>query len=90
LAQKLNISLTLAPSDSAAAPSNLQGKTGRDFDKGFVEYQIQAHQDNIDKIQTQLLPAASNPQVKAYLQKTLAAMQGHLASLKQVQQQLGS
>jgi putative membrane protein len=90
LAQKLNISLTPAPSDTAATPSDLQGKTGRDFDKAFVEYQIKAHQDNIDKIQTQLLPAASNPEVKAYLQKTLTAMQGHLASLKQVQQQLGS
>jgi len=90
LAQKLNISLTPAASDTATISADLQDKTGRDFDKAFVEYQIKAHQDNIDKIQTQLLPAASNPEVKAYLQKTLAAMQGHLASLKQVQQQLGS
>jgi putative membrane protein len=90
LAQKLNITLTPAPSDTAGIPADLTGKTRRDFDKTFVEFQIKAHQDNIDKIQTQLLPAASNPEVKAYLQKTLTAMQGHLASLKQVQQQLGS
>jgi putative membrane protein len=96
LAQKLNISLTPAtgggasPADSTALPSDLQGKTGRDFDKAFVDHEIKDHEDNIQKIQTQLLPAASNPEVKAYLQKTLTAMQGHLASLKQVQQQLGS
>jgi putative membrane protein len=96
LAQKLNITLTPATgaeasgADSAAVPPELQGKTGRDFDKAFIEHEVQEHQDNIEKIQTQLLPAASNPEVKAYLQKTLAAIEGHLASLKQVQQQLGS
>jgi putative membrane protein len=96
LAQKLNITLTPAAgaetsaADSTALPSDIQGKTGRDFDKAFVEHEIKDHEDNIQKIQTQLLPAASNPEVKAYLQKTLTAMQGHLASLKQVQQQLGS
>lgn len=94
LAQKLNI--TLAPatgagaaSDSTSLPSELQGKTGRVFDKAFVEHEIKDHEDNIQKIQTQLLPAASNPEVKAYLQKTLSAIQGHLASLKQVRQRLG-
>jgi putative membrane protein len=96
LAQKLSVSLTPAmgaeasPADSSALPSDLQGKTGRDFDKAFVEHMIKGHEDNIQKIQTQLLPAASNPEVKAYLQETLTAMQGHLASLQQVQQQLGS
>lgn len=96
LAQKLNISLTpptgagASAADSTALPSDLQGKTGRDFDKAFVDHEIKDHEDNIQRIQTQLLPAASNPEVKAYLQDTLTAMRGHLASLKQVQQQLGS
>jgi putative membrane protein len=94
LAQKLNISLAPATgveaSDTSALPSDLQGKTGRDFDKAFVDHEIKDHEDNIQKIQTQLLPAASNPEVKAYLQETLTAIQGHLASLKQVRQQLGS
>lgn len=96
LAQKLNISLTPATgaeasaADSSALPSDLQGKTGPDFDRAFVELEIKGHEDNIQKIQTQLLPAASNAEVKAYIQKTLTAIQGHLASLKQVQQQLGS
>jgi hypothetical protein len=37
LAQKLNISLAPAPSDTAAVPADLQGKTGRDFDSRDVE-----------------------------------------------------
>ena len=89
LAQKLSLSLTVSPADGATVPPELQGKAGREFDRAFLEDQIKAHEQNIEKLQTQLLPAASNPEVKAYLQKTLAAMQGHLASLKQVQQQLG-
>jgi putative membrane protein len=95
LAQKLDVTLTPAAgaggsaTDSTGLPSDLQGKTGRDFDKAFVEHEIKDHEDNIQKIQSQLLPAASDPQIKAYLQKTLTAMQGHLTRLKQVQQQLG-
>jgi putative membrane protein len=95
LAQKLSVSLTPAADadvsggDRDSLPPELQGKTGPDFDKAFVELESEKHHDNIGKIQTQLLPAAQNAEVKAYLQKTLTEMQGHLVSLKQVQQRLG-
>jgi putative membrane protein len=91
LAQKLSVTLTpaaegeTAVADSGALPPELQGKTGPDFDKGFVEYEIKEHAVNIEKIQNELLPAAPNPELRAYLQQTLTAMQGHLAALKQVQ-----
>jgi predicted outer membrane protein len=75
--------------DSAAVPPELQGKIGPDFDVAFVEHEIQEHQGNIEKIQSQLLPAAQNPELKAYLQKTLTVMHQHLASLKQVEPQPG-
>ncbi|HZA97954.1 MAG TPA: DUF4142 domain-containing protein, partial [Gemmatimonadales bacterium] len=61
-----------------------------EFDRAFVQHQIQLHENNIQKIQTQLLPAVEEPQVKAYLQKTLKAMQGHLATLQKTEQQLSS
>jgi putative membrane protein len=96
LAQKLNVDLipsaggSVAAADSAALPSDLQGKTGSAFDKAFVQHEIADHQSNIEKIQGQILPSVQNDQVKSYLQKTVTEMQGHLSSLKQVQQQLGS
>ena len=96
LAQKLNVNLTSAQggnvsaADSAAMPADLQGKSGTDFDKAFVQHEIDDHQANIEKIETQIMPSLQNEQVKAYLQKTLTAMQGHLSSLQKVQQQLGS
>jgi putative membrane protein len=94
LAQKLNVTLTpaaegeTAAADSAALPPELQGKTGPDFDKGFVEHEIKEHAANIEKIQNDLLPAAPNAEMRAYLQRTLTAMQGHLAVLEQVQERL--
>ncbi len=96
LAQKLNVRLTPAQggdvtaADSAAMPADLQGKTGGDFDRAFIEHEIKDHESNIDKIENQLLPAAQDPQLKAYLQKTLAEMQGHLANLTEVEQKIGA
>jgi putative membrane protein len=96
LAKKLNVSLTpstggsVTASDSAAMPAELRGASGAEFDRAFVQQQIQLHQNNIQKIQNQMLPAVEEPQLKAYLQKTLKAMQGHLATLEKTEQQLTS
>lgn len=96
LAQKLNVTLTpaqggsVSAADSAAMPADLQGKSGRNFDRAFVQHEIADHQSNIQKLQTQAIPSARDAAVKAYLQKTVTEMQAHLSSLKQVQQQLGS
>ena len=96
LAKKLNVSLTpaaggdVSASDSAAMPAELQGASGAEFDRAFVQHQIQLHQNNIQKIQSQLLPAVQEPQLTTYLQKTLKALQGHLATLEKTEQQLSS
>lgn len=96
LAQKLNVSLTpgqggsVSASDSAAMPTDLQARTGAEFDRAFIQHEIDDHQSNVDKIQKQILPSLQNEQIKTYLQKTVTEMQGHLSSLKQVQQQLSS
>jgi putative membrane protein len=96
LAQQLNVSLTpaqggsISAADSVALPQDLQTLSGAEFDKAWVQYQINAHNANIERIQNGILPSVQEPQIKSYLQKTLTAMQGHLASLEQAEQQLGS
>lgn len=96
LAQKLNVILTpaqggsVSAADSAAMPPDLQGKSGRGFDRAFVQHEIADHQSNIQKLQTQVIPSAQDAAIKAYLQKSVTELQAHLSSLKQVQQQLGS
>jgi putative membrane protein len=93
LAQKLSLDLTPAAggrvvADSGSMPADLQGKSGADFDKAFIQHEIQDHQTNIDKIRNQMLPSVQDQQIKAYLQKTVAEMEGHLALLKKVDQQI--
>jgi putative membrane protein len=95
LAQELDVTLTparggsLSGADSVALPPDLQGKSGADFDRAFIQHEINDHQSNIQKIETQMLSSAQDPQLKSYLQKTVTEMQSHLASLEQVQERLG-
>jgi len=94
LAQKLGVSQQL-PSDTGpasatnAVPAELQGKHGADFDRAFIQRAIDDHRTNIDRIQNQMIPAAKEPQLKQFLQKTVKAMQGHLQQAQQIQQRLG-
>ena len=96
LAQKVNVTLTpgqggsVSAADSVAMPADLQSKSGPDFDKAFIQHEIDDHRSNIERIQNQILPTVQNDQIKTYLQKTVTDMQAHLSSLQQVQQQLGS
>lgn len=92
LARQMKISLTAgtgtASESQSAAMGEMAGKSGADFDRAFLEHQIQAHQQNIDKIQNTMLPAANDAQLKSYLQKTVTAMQGHLKQAQQLEEQL--
>jgi putative membrane protein len=95
LAQKLNVTLapgqggSVSAAGAAAMPPDLRGKSGRNFDRAFIEHEVSDHQSNIEQLQTEAIPSVQNADVKAYLQKTVTEMQNHLVSLKQVQQQLG-
>jgi putative membrane protein len=63
--------------------------SGGNFDHAFLDHEIEDHQADIEKLQTQAIPSVQNADIKAYLQKTVTEMQNHLSSLKQVQKQLG-
>jgi putative membrane protein len=96
LAQRLNVVLTpgrggsVSAANSAALPVDLRATSGRKFDHAFIDHEIEDHQANIEKLQTQAIPSVQNADIKAYLQKTVTEMQGHLSSLQQVKKQLGS
>jgi putative membrane protein len=68
----------------------LKGLSGARFDSAFVAAQIQAHRTNIEAIQGQMLPAASDPDIRQYLEKTRAEMEKHLADLEAAQAKLPS
>jgi putative membrane protein len=96
LAQKVNVILTpaqgggVSAADRGGLPADLPAKSGAEFDKAFVQHEIDDHESKIGRIQNQILPAVQDEQIRTYLQETVTEMQGHLTSLQQVQQQLGS
>ncbi len=91
------LSVTLADSGAltttesqSATTGELAGKKGKDFDVAFLDAQIRAHEQTIDKIRNQLLPASDRPELRDYLQQTASVMEGHLASAKQLKQDLSN
>lgn len=67
----------------------LESKSGSEFDKAYLLHEIAFHQSVIDAIQTNLLPAAQNPQLKALIEKVLPGFQHHLAATKAAAKKLG-
>ncbi|HET9982083.1 MAG TPA: DUF4142 domain-containing protein [Longimicrobiales bacterium] len=91
LAKKLN--LTPAPSDMSTdiqkkatdTMQDLQGKTGADFDKAYIDSEVDFHQNALNALDQQLIPNAQNPELKQLLQTTRAGVQKHLDLAKQIQ-----
>jgi putative membrane protein len=87
LAAKLSIRLA-PPNGDEGALSALRGKRGAEFDRAFVEHEITMHQQVIEKVNSNLLPSASNAEVKSLLQATLPVLQSHLDLARAAQDQL--
>jgi putative membrane protein len=96
LAKKLN----LTPEDndvsrqlkSAADQNvaNLQGKTGADFDKAYIDNEVTYHQNLLDALDKTLIPNTQNAELKALLEKVRPAVVAHLERAKKVQAGLGN
>ena len=72
-------------SDADASASNLQGKTGADFDKGYIDREVAYHQAVLDALDKTLIPGAQNAELKALLEKSRPAFAAHLARAKDIQ-----
>jgi putative membrane protein len=94
LAKKLGVTPT-PPKQNPLAPAHnkamkeLRGKSGAAFDKAYAANEVAFHQQVLDAVQTTLLPAIKNAQVKAFVEKVGPAFQGHLEAAKQLEKKLG-
>lgn len=68
----------------------LQHEQGSDFDRAYVQVQIDEHKKVLQSLQHELLPAARNPKLKAYLEKMTPTVESHLAQAERLQQELSS
>jgi putative membrane protein len=76
--------------DASQTLQTLQDKSGRDFDRAYIEAQVEEHQKVLDTLNRELLPNAKNPDLKAYLQTIKPTIEQHLTQAQQYQQALQS
>ncbi|HEX8692653.1 MAG TPA: DUF4142 domain-containing protein [Longimicrobium sp.] len=63
----------------------LQGLSGAEFDRAYIEHEVQYHQQVLDAIDQTLIPSAQNAELKSLLQTVRPAVQAHLDRAKQIQ-----
>ena len=83
LAAKLKVTPTppandQAAVDHAAAMKKLRGLSGVAFDRAFLQHEVAFHKAVIDAVNTTLMPAIQNAEVKAMVAKVAPAFQGHM------------
>ncbi len=87
LAAKLGVTPT-PPADNAlgdahvAAMANLRSLSGTEFDKAWLDHEIKFHQAVIDAVNTTLLPALDNAEVKALVEAVAPAFVAHMEGAK--------
>jgi putative membrane protein len=94
LAQKLN----LTPADNATSQSlktsadqtkqRLQGLSGAEFDRAYIDNEVTFHQAVLDAIDNTLIPNAQNAELKTLIQQVRPAIDGHLKMAQGIQQKL--
>ena len=95
LAKKLGVKPTppkenpLAP-DHLKAMKELRAKSGAAFDRAYADEEVRYHQQVLDAVNSTLLPAIHNDQLRAFVQKVGPAFQGHLEAAKQLQKTLAA
>ncbi len=94
LAKKLNVTPQPSAADSdlvskvQSMTSELQGKTGKDFDKTYIDQEVQIHQLVLDDLDKTLIPGAQNAELKSLLQTARAGVQAHLQKAQALQAKL--
>jgi putative membrane protein len=63
---------------------DLEGKSGADFDKTYIDDEVDVHQKVMD-LTNRALASAQNPELKDLIQKAQPVIQKHLDRAKQIQ-----
>ena len=93
LAQRLGVTPTppandQAAKDHAAAMQRLRSLEGDAFDRAFLQHEAAFHAAVIDAVNTALLPAIRNAELKALVVKVAPAFQAHMLAARNLERQL--
>lgn len=67
-----------------ASLDRLDDLTGPDFDRSFIDSQVQMHQQVLQLLDSQLLPAAQSPEVRQLAESMRRAVSEHLKTAEQI------
>jgi putative membrane protein len=67
--------------------AKLSAKTGKDFDKAYVDDMIEDHKQDIKEFES-AIPRLKDPELKAFAISTLPTLKMHLATIQKVKQQI--
>jgi putative membrane protein len=93
LAKKLGVTPT-PPADDTDAKAHteamdlLRGVRGVEFDRAFLKHEVAFHQGVIDAIETSLLPAIQNEELRALVVKVVPALQAHMIAAQNLEKEL--
>lgn len=97
-AQKKQAKLKLKTSESSISQNmlednnktlaSLKDKSGADFDRAYIQAQVEGHRKVLDTINNELLPNVKNPDLKAYIQEIKPKVEQHLQLAQETEQQL--
>jgi putative membrane protein len=71
-------------SSHKANMDDLREQVGADFDKAYVEEMVDDHEEDVAKFEDEA-KNASDPDIRAFAQKTLPVLQKHLDAIKSIQ-----
>jgi putative membrane protein len=75
--------------DSTNAMNTLKGSPGADFDKAYIDAQVEQHQKFLNALNDKLLPNVKNADLKAYLNMIQPHVARHLKEAQGIQQVVG-
>lgn len=79
---------TSIKNENDSALATLRNQSGKEFDRMYINAQVKMHRDVLQTIDRQLLPDASNNEVKSLLQEMRKNVASHLAKAEQLQKKL--
>jgi putative membrane protein len=93
LAEKLGVTPTPPKDDAGAkahakALASLRAKSGAAFDRAFLQHETAFHKSVIEAVQSTLLPAIRNAELRALVVKVTPAFQAHMLAAQNLERQL--
>lgn len=74
-------------SDAAKTKKQLNSKSGKAFDKAYIDNEVAYHKAVIDAVENLLIPQSQNAELKKLLQDVLPTLKAHLAHAEMVQKE---